>query len=261
MQCPECGSNKIYTVQRTGEDVCESCGLVVDDFALEETNTADNLTRREPAFASVAGTGLLGGKIFKDSWFLTSKEKNVLQAKRTLGLIESRLRLPKGVLEDTLLAFQSALDYDLNVGRDNTSILLACLYAVCNMRRIPKTAKEITLFSSVTPVKLLRSYKLVRQELNLKVAQIDPADMVQRFGNRLNLKQETISRALQLVEQIEGTRIKEGRKPETIAAGALYVAMKLNRDLKPQREVANAVGVIELTVRKRSKEIEHALRL
>lgn len=46
------------------------------------------------------------------------------------------------------------------------------------------------------------------------------------------------------------------RKPETIAAGALYAAMNMKKDLRPQREVANASGVIEVTVRKRAREIE-----
>jgi transcription initiation factor TFIIIB Brf1 subunit/transcription initiation factor TFIIB len=50
------------------------------------------------------------------------------------------------------------------------------------------------------------------------------------------------------------------RKPETTAAAAIYLAGKMMDDKKTQREVANATRVLEVTIRKRSREIEKAVQ-
>ncbi|MBR9675432.1 hypothetical protein GOV05_00295 [Candidatus Woesearchaeota archaeon] len=44
-----------------------------------------------------------------------------------------------------------------------------------------------------------------------------------------------------------------------MVASALYLASKLNKDDRTQRDIANTTGVIEVTIRKRSKEIAKAI--
>ena len=117
----------------------------------------------------------------------------------------------------------------------------------------------MTSFTGVDKTKMMRAYKLLKSRLSLKIEQIDPLDFVQRFGLRLELKQTTITLASEIVEKLKGNPLFVGKQPKTIVASAIYIETKMNHDYRSQREIANATGVIEITIRKRSREIEKCL--
>lgn len=64
-----------------------------------------------------------------------------------------------------------------------------------------------------------------------------------------------MTRVAEIIMQIKGTQITAGKKPETILAGAIYLAGKQTGEARTQRQIANTIGVIEITIRKMSKEI------
>ncbi len=81
-------------------------------------------------------------------------------------------------------------------------------------------------------------------------------DSIPGFASRLNLKAETISRAIEMAIGLRGKQVVCGKNPKTIAASILYLASKEMDEPRTQRDVANATGVIEVTIRKRSEEID-----
>lgn len=123
------------------------------------------------------------------------------------------------------------------------------------MHDIPKTAFEMTAFTDICSSKMLKAYKMLKKKLNLSVQPIDPLDFVHRFGSRLNLEPAIISMASQIITKIKNTHIFGGKQPKTIVASALYLASQMNDDYRTQREFANATGVLEVTLRLRSKEL------
>ena len=50
-----------------------------------------------------------------------------------------------------------------------------------------------------------------------------------------------------------------GKNPRTIVAAVIYIAAKLCKEKVAQRNIANEIGVMEVTIRKRYKEIEREL--
>lgn len=79
--------------------------------------------------------------------------------------------------------------------------------------------------------------------------------VVQRFGSRLELKQSTITLAMEIITKLKGSAMMTGKHPKTIVASALYIASKMNDDYRTQRDFANAAGIIEVTLRQRSREL------
>ena len=256
-KCPECGGFQLDLCHDGLH--CRNCGLVIDEAPLEKnpylTDGRKNQARI-PQLAT-AGTSFKEGKYVKNHWFFTTRQKNLYKAKKKLGLIVSRLNLSKIVETDAYIIFKNAVEKNLNVGRNNTTILYACVYASCLMHEIPKTALEITAFTQTNKNKMLNSYKILISKLNLNVKTIDPTDFVQRFGTRLKLKQPTISLATQIIRKLKGTTIIAGKNPKTIVATALYIATKMNDDYRTQRDISNTIGIIEVTLRKRTREIEN----
>jgi transcription initiation factor TFIIB len=148
-----------------------------------------------------------------------------------------------------------------NIGRDNTTILYACVYASCIIHGIPKTPMEVTAFTEIDKNKMLKALKILKNGLYLNLNRIDPQDFVQRFGSRLHLKQSTLTLASEIIDKLKDKSFIVGKQPKTIVASALYVACRENKDNRTQREIANATGVLEVTIRKRYKEALKSVNL
>lgn len=251
MICPECGSNKQQAIGH--ETICPDCGLVLEDSPLRH-EPLERAPASHPAL-SIAGTKH-DGRIVKSSWLLTTKQKNLQVAKRQIKLIASRLKLPDSVETEAMLLFEQASQKGLTRGRDNQSLTYASIYAACQLHDLPKTPLEVTAFTGVSRVKMLRSYRLLARTLGLRLGPVQPLDLLNRFASRLHLSPQTQQRAAEI---LENARIP-GCRPETLVAAALYLAAKECGEPRTQRQIANTTGVIEVTIRAKAKNLQPQLQ-
>ena len=260
-KCPDCGNTQISYEEEQGEIVCTICGLVLEEKGVEKKPFISEAHKElaEQPFLAEAGGLKKNGRIIRSSWLLSTREKNYEQAKKRLDLLASKLRLPELVMTDANVIFKQAVQAGLNVGRDNLSLLYGSVYASCILHNVPKTPLEVTMYSEISKKKLMKAYRMIKNQLGLRLKTMDPADLVPRFGSRLGLKHETISKALEILGIIRENPLFVGKNPQTITASALYVAARTTNDDRTQRDIANATGVIEVTIRKRSKEIIDSL--
>ncbi len=249
MRCPECGNDETRII--ANEEVCVSCGLVLDDtIDTPYIETTKKHYAQQPDVAT-AGSRRQDGKIVKYEWLFTTREKNIKQSDELLEMAASRHNLTDTVVKETRSLLQEAIKTNFSIGRDTNSVVYACIYAACTITKTPKISKELALHSGMTKTTLLRTYKHLKRHLNIQAENLKPSDLVERFGNKLKLDQPAIQKALDLTEQVQESL--QGKRPETIAAAALYLAGKPK---VTQRQIANTVGIIEVTIRKRTKEIE-----
>jgi len=82
---------------------------------------------------------------------------------------------------------------------------------------------------------------------------------VSRFCAKLNLKKRVEEQAREIIEGALEKDITSGRGPTGIAASAIYIAAILCGNRKTQKDVAEATGVTEVTLRVRYKEITKEL--
>jgi len=262
MKCPDCGSTDITLDYEKGENFCNGCGLIIEDLLPEKHEILpEGRTAHSPGTIK-AGGFMPDGAIVKASWMLSSKEKNVIKARKSIRFIAGKLNLPRYIVNDAFRLYKDAIYRDLSVGRDNASLKYACLYAACKMCEMPKTPKEVLEYATKTEEKdLLKSYKLIKEKLGLSIKQVDPVDYAHRYAAQLDISPKTITKIIELVEKIKKTNLFTGRHPESVIAAAIYLGCKLNKEHKTQREISAVVGVIEITIRKHYKEIEDKLGL
>ena len=254
-KCPECGG---YQLDHNPEGIsCRNCGLILDDAPIDQTLFTPKSITNNAGYSGydLEATMPQSGKLTSYSWLLSTKEKNTYNARRKLELIASRQRLPKVVEDEAYMIFRRAVDNGLNIGRSNTNLIYGAVYASCIIHGIPKTPLELIAYTEVNRNGMLNAYRFLKKKLNLDVPFVDPLDFVHRFGSRVKLKQSTISLASQIIIKLKKTNVLSGKHPKTIVASALYIASKMNNDHRSQREIANATGVLEVTIRKRSREI------
>ena len=80
-----------------------------------------------------------------------------------------------------------------------------------------------------------------------------------RFGSLLNLSEKVQVKAVGVLNDAANNDVTSGKGPIGVAAAALYIAAVLQGEKKTQREVAEIIGVTEVTIRNRYKEMVEAL--
>ena len=82
-----------------------------------------------------------------------------------------------------------------------------------------------------------------------------------KFANKLNFNSSTQTKAVDILKKAQNIELTSGRGPVGLAAAALYVASLMTGEKRTQREIADVVGVTEVTIRNRYKEIIDKLNL
>ena len=244
--CPECGNNEIF--QNNGEEICRACGLVVDDTIFESSTSTEGFAERP--YLAKAGTQTPDGKIYKALWLQSTRERNLNHGLSKVDVIASKYKLPGVVVAESKLILKKSIYANINIGRDSTSLIYASVYIACNIHGIPKTPLELTAYSEISITQLMKGYRLIKKGLQIETKLIDPLDLLPRFASKLDLKQETIQLASELLVKMKESGKFTGSKPDTILAGAIYIASQQGTDQRTQRQITKATGITEVAIRK-----------
>ena len=266
-KCPECGSN---IVTGKAELYCDSCGLVIAenivDFGPEwRSYNSEQATKRmrtgPPMTYQIYDKGLRLPCNFPKQVQTAGKSTNEISltfALSEIGRMASVLRLPENIREDASLLYRKAMEGKILKGRSIEAITSAILYIVCRQYGVPRTFEEIEKVSWVEEKKISGAAKSLLRKLHLKIPPASPCDFVPRFCSLLHLNKETESKALEITRKI---KLNNGQSPTGVAAGTIQVAVDLNNQRCPQKEIAKITGISIPTIFKRSEEISKQLQL
>ncbi|MEM7815987.1 MAG: transcription initiation factor IIB [Candidatus Aenigmatarchaeota archaeon] len=287
--CPECGSEKIRYDYERGETVCNSCGAVISESMIDLTQEwrafdEDQRSRRVRTGAALTPikhdqgiTTEIGkgkGELFKVSskkraqyyrltkWhkrLIKSKDRNLSFAFSELQRLVSQLHLSRAVHEKVAKLYQQAVNKGLVRGRSTESIIAALLYTTCREEGAPRTLDEISKASGINRRDIGKTYRYIARKLHIRILPAKAQDYVPRFGSLLNLSERVQVRAAELLDEAGNYDVTSGKGPIGVAAAALYIAAVLEGEKKTQREVADAIGVTEVTIRNRYKEMVESL--
>ena len=293
--CPECGSKNLIEDYDMGEIVCGNCGLVVRENVVDEGPEWRAFTREEkedrsrvgtPTSLSVHDKGLstVIDRVNRDAfgrelpaatrlqmlrlrkWHIrarvhSSVDRNLAQAMAELDRLSDKIRIPPSVKEQAALTYRKALDKGLVRGRSILAIAGASLYAACRFTQTPRTLKEVAEASLVKKKDVARCYRLLLRELEIRMPMADPIRCVPKIGSRINIDEKTQQTAIDILHKAEEKKAIAGKDPMGIAAAAIYIACVIEGEKKTQKDIAEAAGVTEVTVRNRYKGLRKVLKL
>jgi transcription initiation factor TFIIB len=290
-RCPECNSTDFSKDSAKGEMICNDCGIVIDESMVDDSPewrafNAEQREKKERAGAPLTYTkhdmgvsteiGKGSGELYKVSgkkraqyyrmrkWhkrLTKSKDRNLGFALSELNRMISHLNLPKSVHEEVARLYEKSVDKGLVRGRSMESVIAALVYIVSRQQGTPRTLDEIHETSGIDKREVGRTYRYVARELGLRILPAKPQDHIPRFAGKLQLSGEVQARARQIIKQAREKNLLSGKGPTGIAAAALYIAAVLENEKRTQREVADIVGVTEVTIRNRYKELVENLGL
>jgi len=89
----------------------------------------------------------------------------------------------------------------------------------------------------------------------------DPLMYVSKIAERTGISGKTQGIAIQILREARKKRTAAGKDPMGLAAAPLYITCLQNNEKKTQKDIAEAVGVTEVTVRNRYKTLKRQLKL
>jgi transcription initiation factor TFIIB len=93
------------------------------------------------------------------------------------------------------------------------------------------------------------------------VSNPDPRTYVSRIAERTGISGQAQGIAVRILREARDKRAVAGKDPMGLAAAALYIACLQNNEKKTQKDIAEAAGVTEVTVRNRYKTLKRQLKL
>ena len=294
-KCTRCGKGPIVIDSSGGEMNCSSCGFVVVDkieeegpewraFSKEEkddrarTGVPSSLAMHDMGLATVIGAEDrdAAGRSLPASmkaaierlrtWDGRSQvhepvDRNLRQAFSELDRLADKLNLSDAVIEKAAYIYRKALEKGLVRGRSISALIAASLYAACRDTETPRTLKDVAAACNIKKKDIARCYRLLLREMNLRMPVVDPTKCVSRIASKAGLSEKTKREALSILHKAEATRTSAGKDPMGLAAAALYVACVMEGESKTQKDVAEAAGVTEVTIRNRYKGLKAALQM
>mgnify|MGYP001162944228 FL=1 len=181
----------------------------------------------------------------------SSVDKNLRQALSEMDKLKDKLSLTDAVIEKAAYIYRKAIEKKLVKGRSIQGLVAACVYAACRDTETPRTLDNVADGINIRRKDVARCYRLVFRELDLKVPVADPINGIPRIASVAGLGEKTKRKAVEILRKAKKIGVVAGKDPTGLAAAALYLACITEGGNKTQKEISEASGVTEVTIRNR----------
>ena len=283
-RCPACNKTSLVVDQTSGELLCSICGIVISEnresvdpewrsFANDgadksRVGSGTSITIHDMGLSTMIGaankdaTGKPLSATMKKSidrlrtWNTrsqvnSSSDKNLRQALSEMDKLKDKLSLTDAVIEKAAYIYRKANEKKLVKGRSIHGLVASCIYAACRDTQTPRTLDDVADGINVRRKDVARCYRLIFRELDLKVPIADPVNGVSRIASEAGLGEKTKRKAIALLNKAKKFGMVAGKDPMGLAAAALYLACISDGGNTTQRNISNASGVTEVTIRNR----------
>jgi transcription initiation factor TFIIB len=274
----------------TGEQFCSKCGFVISEKVNESgperrsfstQGGADTARTGAPTSLTIHDRGLstvinpankdATGRPLSSSMKSTitrlrtwdsrsqsnvSEDRNLKQALTELNRLKDKLAVSSNILEKAAYLYRKALEKKLVRGRSISSMIAASLYAACRDAETPRTLNDVADAANVKRKDISKCYRLLHKELELKMPVVDSTQLIARISSKLEIPEKIKRYAVKVLQEAQERKESAGKDPMGLAATALYLACVKNEVPITQRDLAEAAGVTEVTIRNRYKGLK-----
>lgn len=270
--------------EEAGEIICKDCGIVLEENLLStKTNTIpddnglQNTSRGPPNSATIHDRSL-ASVINKDNVDYNNKRIPSKTAQQMSGLrlqdertkyhidkhrgiriglqyfsrLRSKLNIPMNIYEICAKDFRQQMSKkkDFARGRVLQHIVVGSLYLTLRDVGAPKTLSELSQLTAIPRKQLARSVRYLIQQNGYQSKAPGPEFFINRACNDLQTSEKVKRDALELLRLSKGNIGLTGKKPNGIAAAAIYhSATTINKQNLSQAHIADVLQVTEVSVR------------
>ena len=281
--CGMCGNTKSVMDGESGETICSGCGMVMSEKAesmgpekISDTFDKHDKNARTGSPTSVAmhdmGLSTVIGRSDNDSTgsplkpsmkptigrlrVLDSRsrdrksaDRNFRRAFSEMRRLKDKLGAPDAVIERAAYFYRKVYETDLIRGRTINSFAAAAMYAACREAGTVRSLSDVQSASNMGRKTIGRHYMMLVNTLGLVIPQIDPIQSIAKIASIVGTSEKIKRYAVRLLEQASKHKATAGKRPECLAAGALYASYLYHGENTTQDEIASAAGISTVTLR------------
>ncbi len=286
LRCKICGGRLIGDFER-GEAFCSLCGLVLDERIVDlrpewKALDAEDKERRvrvgppitptlhdyglgsemgptpssEATYSEVSGSYNSLRGWHKRLRASTPTERNLVNALTKINELCERLQMPKVVSETSSRIYRQLSKKGVVKSRSINKVVTAIVYFSSRVHGFERNIKEVAAASKVDEKAISKYYKIIASSASPEpLPQPSVERQIARLVNMIKLSPRVERLALQLSKATKDASIRDGKSPSGLAAAYVYMAAVMIGETLPQREVALAADITDVTVRHRYREI------
>lgn len=287
-KCPHCGSGNIVTDRRSGERVCGSCAVVLDEVMVDPGQEwrSFNLREDEDRSRTAPGKDVLN----RSTWtsFRMGDVKGIEQShqfrrmrrestraasgsgmQRNLHVAKDRFDVMCGrlghkgsdnaVRSEASNVYLRALKAGLVRGRSIDGMVAASIKVAWRRMGVSRPMSDVADASGVDKKEIGKNYRLMVKELGMRIGAPKAKEALGKIVNVLDAPPRHERLAGMILDEAKALRILDGKSPEGAAAGAYYIASKYLGGTRTQADIAKAARTTEVTVRNRYKALRDGL--
>lgn len=282
----DCKGWPIITDNVSGEILCGSCGLVLEEKSLEtissyypdpidyltkknsgsvnsltmfDMNMTTIMSKRDSMGKSLSRTAkneFYRLNILNTRSSVASKNKTLRSGLLFLNMLQMKLGIPDSIAENSAHMYRKAIRAKLTVGRKSKNIICACIYASCKQCGIPRSILEISTVSNIGKKEIARTYRSLVERLDLLINPFSSREFLASIANEAKISEKSRRDALEIIYSIEKAGLSQGKNPKALASASLYLACVLNAERKTQAEIAKASNITSTTIRTRYYDLK-----
>ena len=279
--CTTCRSTQVFRDPQRGEIICLGCGVVISDHVTDSRGirvyTQEDVKRKVHHEPMMPGMHLQITALSNDRNWARRKKlndrtewkvKKVLTVKFEISKLKGLLNITRDVEEYTMKEVEKIF-WKTNIlrGRYALATGIALLYYACLKLDSPIRLKDIVAcyeHDDVFKGEIRSMIRTLQKEAGYKfVPKRNYAKFVTSLCSKLGLPQTTCTRAIHIVNDITSNMVISG-DPSGVVGGCIYEACKeLQGDLNSRRtqmQIAKAIKMTDVTVRRRAKMVRDYLR-
>ncbi len=190
---------------------------------------------------------------------VSKSDKKLVDVLAMLNNAAARLGLTPAVRDEAATILRKAVAARLVRAPKRAAYVAASIIAASRIHGFALPLREVASVLGVErkeeiwhAIKKLNRKKIVGRA---RYRAPDPRKYVYKLSSRLGLHDSIAARAAYLLGIAEKYNVTNGKSPVGMAAAAVYLASVFFDDKRTQKEVADAAGITEVTVRNRYRDI------
>ena len=269
-----------------GQVLCSKCGMIITNILSNpewryygsNDNKSGDPTRCGMPVNQLLPESSLGSTIStkynKDmqkmkkyqSWNgMPYKERSMWKVFTEIARICKENNLLPIISETAKSLYKEVSSLKISRGKNRHGIIAACVFYACKECKVPRSANEIADYFSIKPSIITKGCKqfneVMRKSKSNKMRVLDSSsitlyDFIDRFCNKLDLSQEDITSIKIICDNSESLQLISENTPPSMAAGCIYLYLKMNNRTIHKKELSDVCKISEVTVNKCYKKLE-----
>lgn len=286
LRCKICGGRLVGDPER-GEAFCQVCGCVLDEHIVDlgpewkaldveekekRVRVGSPITPRfhdyglgsEIDYTQDSGPAESLGRGSFDTFRVWQKrlrtsspaERSLAHALSLINNLCSSLKMPTVVAETSAHIYRQLQKKGVVKSKSVAKVAAAVVYLASKIHEVERSVKEISEAARIEAKALHKYYRLIAAEVSVDHPLLPTVEKhIAKLANIMKVSPKTERIALQIFKATKALNIHDGKSPSGLAAACIYIASVINSENIPQREIAGAAEITDVTVRHRYKEI------